>query len=65
MYCKKKAYFPNINYDNEGNVFYDVGKCDGYERVVVKADEKPAPKKPDILKSNEQEQNTEGPEGQS
>ena len=32
MYCTKKAYFPDVNYTNEGKPFYDVAKCDGYEQ---------------------------------
>lgn len=34
MYCVKKAFFPNINYDNKGKPFYDVAKCDGYEKFI-------------------------------
>lgn len=33
MYCTKKAFFPFVNYDNEGKPFYDVAKCDGYNPV--------------------------------
>lgn len=32
MYCVKKAFFPDVNYSNDGKPFYDVAKCDGYER---------------------------------
>ena len=31
MMCLKKAFLPKIEYDNEGNPFYDVASCDGYE----------------------------------
>lgn len=33
MYCIKKAFFPGINYSNDGKPFYDVAKCDGWELV--------------------------------
>lgn len=39
MYCTKKAFFPDINYDNKGKPFYDVAKCDGYIRYVKPQDE--------------------------
>ena len=32
LYCIKKAFFPDVNYDNKGKPFYDVAKCDEYER---------------------------------
>ena len=31
MYCAKKSFFPDINFDNKGKPFYDVAKCDKYE----------------------------------
>lgn len=31
MYCLKKAFFPSVNYSNDGKPFYDVAKCDGWE----------------------------------
>tara|TARA_R110002020_G_scaffold90584_7_gene220652 strand:- start:30500 stop:30775 length:276 start_codon:yes stop_codon:yes gene_type:complete len=33
QYCTKKAFFPGLNWaDGTGEMFYDVAKCDGYER---------------------------------
>lgn len=34
MYCVKKAFFPDVNYSNQGKPFYDVAKCDGYVRYA-------------------------------
>jgi len=38
MYCTKKAFFPDVNYDNNGKPFYDVAKCDGYVRYIKPED---------------------------
>lgn len=34
MYCVKKAFFPDVNYSNQGKPFYDVARCDGYHRYT-------------------------------
>lgn len=43
LYCIKKAFFPRIDYSNEGKPFYDVAKCDKYElfeQIVAKIQKK-------------------------
>jgi len=40
MYCAKKSFFPDLNFDEKGKPFYDVAKCDKYEEVN-KQDEVP------------------------
>lgn len=52
MYCTKKAFFPQVNYDNKGNVFYDVAKCDGYQRYNPPKGEDQDPKRPEIIKTD-------------
>ena len=39
MYCSKKSFFPDVNYNNGGIPFYDVAVCDGYDKY--KTNEKP------------------------
>lgn len=34
LYCIKKAFFPDVNYSNSGKPFYDVARCDSYERYI-------------------------------
>lgn len=46
MYCLKKAFFPSVNYNNEGKPFYDVAKCDGWE--VLEDLLKNVPKKEEV-----------------
>jgi len=57
MYCREKAFFPDINYSNEGKPFYDVKKCDGYERYK---EEGTKPQHHEIKRANTE---GDGPEG--
>ena len=53
MYCSKKAFFPDINYDNDGVPFYDVAKCDGYDRYNPPGKNNKPAQKPRITRANE------------
>ena len=45
MLCLRKAYAPIVEYDNDGNPFYDVAECDGYEDIYSRKEEKKTPKR--------------------
>jgi len=45
MLCLKKAYAPLVEYDNDGNPFYDVAACDGYEDFYGRKEEKKTPQR--------------------
>jgi hypothetical protein len=53
MYCSKKAFFPEVNYNNQGKPFYDVAKCDGYQRYNPPKDKPQGPKEPEIQRVDE------------
>lgn len=52
MYCLKKAFFPAINYSNDGKPFYDVAKCDGWE-LFEEIAKKKQNTHPEITRPNE------------
>lgn len=53
MYCSRKAFFPDINYDSEGIPFYDVATCDAYDRFTSNKSKDKTPTRPNIKRSNE------------
>jgi hypothetical protein len=55
MYCLKKAFFPSVNYNNEGKPFYDVAKCDGWEVLPELLDKVTSRKEIEIKRPEENE----------
>ena len=45
MLCLAKGYAPIVEYDNDGNPFYDVAECDKYEDFYERKEEKKTPKR--------------------
>jgi len=45
MLCLFKAFAPLVEYDNDGNPFYDVAECDGYEDFYGRKSESKTPQR--------------------